>query len=115
MERKAHYDSILDRSKRITWQDDCYVDLQSTSCSLSSQAEAEGKSFFFPKFDGVIDVRSKLFLTLSLINISNETVTVFTTSTCQFPGENPNAVCHTYSIIAGNYSLLLFQVCKLSV
>lgn len=45
MERKAHYDSILDRSKRITWQDDCYVDLQSTSCSLSSQAETEGKSF----------------------------------------------------------------------
>ncbi|XP_040922873.1 NLR family CARD domain-containing protein 3 isoform X2 [Toxotes jaculatrix] len=31
MEKKAHYDSILDRSKRITWQDDCYVDLQSTS------------------------------------------------------------------------------------
>lgn len=59
MERKAHYDSILDRSKRITWQDDCYVDLQS---------EAEGKSFFFPKFDGVIDVRSKLFLTLLLID-----------------------------------------------
>uniref|UniRef100_A0A4W6G2Q2 NLR family CARD domain containing 3 n=1 Tax=Lates calcarifer TaxID=8187 RepID=A0A4W6G2Q2_LATCA len=41
MERKAHYDSILDRSKRIMWQDDCYVDLQSTSCSLSSQAETE--------------------------------------------------------------------------
>ncbi|KAM7381804.1 hypothetical protein PAMA_012588 [Pampus argenteus] len=37
MERKAHYDSILDRSKRITWQDDCYVDLQSVSCSTSSQ------------------------------------------------------------------------------
>ncbi len=44
MERKAHYDSILDRSKRITWQDDCYVDLQSTSCSISSQADTEGKS-----------------------------------------------------------------------
>lgn len=46
MEKKAHYDSILDRSKRIMWQDDCYVDLQSTSCSVSSQAESEGKSFF---------------------------------------------------------------------
>ncbi|XP_028989877.1 NLR family CARD domain-containing protein 3 isoform X2 [Betta splendens] len=41
MERKTHYDSILDRSKRITWQDDCYVDLQSRSCSSSSQAETE--------------------------------------------------------------------------
>ncbi|KAF1374004.1 hypothetical protein PFLUV_G00244770 [Perca fluviatilis] len=41
MERKAHYDSIMDRSKRITWQDDCYVDLQSTSCSVSSQAGTE--------------------------------------------------------------------------
>ncbi|XP_039991698.1 NLR family CARD domain-containing protein 3 isoform X2 [Xiphias gladius] len=41
MEMKAHYDSILDRSKRITWQDDCYVDLQSTSCSLSARAETE--------------------------------------------------------------------------
>lgn len=41
MERKAHYDSILDRSKRITWQDDCYVDLQSTSSSVSSQAATE--------------------------------------------------------------------------
>ncbi|XP_069011433.1 NLR family CARD domain-containing protein 3 [Embiotoca jacksoni] len=41
MERRAHYDSILDRSKRITWQDDCYMDLQSTSCSASSQAQTE--------------------------------------------------------------------------
>ncbi|XP_032358117.1 NLR family CARD domain-containing protein 3 isoform X1 [Etheostoma spectabile] len=41
MERKAHYDSILDRSKRIMWQDDCYVDLQSTSSSVSSQAGTE--------------------------------------------------------------------------
>lgn len=40
MERKTHYDSIMDRSKRITWQDDCYVDLQST-CSSSSRAETE--------------------------------------------------------------------------
>ncbi|XP_056285865.1 NLR family CARD domain-containing protein 3 isoform X2 [Pseudoliparis swirei] len=36
MERKTHYDSILDRSRRITWQDDCYVDLQSASGSPSS-------------------------------------------------------------------------------
>uniref|UniRef100_A0AAQ6IMK1 NACHT domain-containing protein n=1 Tax=Anabas testudineus TaxID=64144 RepID=A0AAQ6IMK1_ANATE len=42
MERKAHYDSILDRSKRIMWQDDCYVDLQSSPCSLSSQTEDLG-------------------------------------------------------------------------
>ncbi|KAK1881219.1 NLR family CARD domain containing protein 3 [Dissostichus eleginoides] len=41
MERRAHYDSILDRSKRITWQDDCYVDLQSTSYSVSSKTETE--------------------------------------------------------------------------
>uniref|UniRef100_A0A673BST8 NLR family CARD domain-containing protein 3-like n=1 Tax=Sphaeramia orbicularis TaxID=375764 RepID=A0A673BST8_9TELE len=36
MEKKTHYDSIMDRSKRIMWQDDCYVDLQSTSSSQSS-------------------------------------------------------------------------------
>ncbi|XP_028264270.1 NLR family CARD domain-containing protein 3 isoform X2 [Parambassis ranga] len=41
MERKTHYDSIMDRSKRIMWQDDCYMDLQSTPCSASSQAAAE--------------------------------------------------------------------------
>ncbi|XP_029954623.1 NLR family CARD domain-containing protein 3 isoform X2 [Salarias fasciatus] len=41
MERKAHYDSILDRSKRITWQDDCYVDLQSTSRSTSTASEPQ--------------------------------------------------------------------------
>ncbi|XP_031147138.1 NLR family CARD domain-containing protein 3 isoform X2 [Sander lucioperca] len=41
MERKAHYDSIMDRSKRIMWQDDCYVDLQSTSYPVSSQAGTE--------------------------------------------------------------------------
>lgn len=41
MERKAHYDSILDRNKRIMWQDDCYVDLQSTTISL--QAGSAGK------------------------------------------------------------------------
>uniref|UniRef100_A0A3P9HMW6 NLR family CARD domain containing 3 n=1 Tax=Oryzias latipes TaxID=8090 RepID=A0A3P9HMW6_ORYLA len=40
MERK-HYDSILDRSKRITWQNDCYIDLQSTSSSASLQARSE--------------------------------------------------------------------------
>lgn len=40
MER--HYDSILDRNKRIMWQDDCYMDLHSTSSSLSSQAETAG-------------------------------------------------------------------------
>ncbi|XP_067431583.1 NLR family CARD domain-containing protein 3 isoform X1 [Thunnus thynnus] len=45
MERKTHYDSILDRSKRITWQDDCYVDLQSMPCSTSSQAETEDLSW----------------------------------------------------------------------
>uniref|UniRef100_A0A665V5S1 NACHT domain-containing protein n=1 Tax=Echeneis naucrates TaxID=173247 RepID=A0A665V5S1_ECHNA len=41
MERKAHYDSILDRSRHITWQDDCYVDLQCTSSSASSQTQTE--------------------------------------------------------------------------
>ncbi|XP_058477124.1 NLR family CARD domain-containing protein 3 isoform X2 [Solea solea] len=41
MERQEYYDSIMDRNKRITWQDDCYVDLQSTTSSLPSQAETE--------------------------------------------------------------------------
>ncbi|XP_024862148.1 NLR family CARD domain-containing protein 3 isoform X2 [Kryptolebias marmoratus] len=45
MDRKEHYDSIMDRSKRITWQDDCYMDLQSTSCSTSQHAEL-GDSMF---------------------------------------------------------------------
>lgn len=40
MER--HYDSILDRNKRITWQDDCYMDLQSTSSFISPPAETAG-------------------------------------------------------------------------
>ncbi|XP_076008296.1 NLR family CARD domain-containing protein 3 [Genypterus blacodes] len=41
MERRAHYDSIMDRSKRITWQDDCYVDLQSVSSRVSALTEAD--------------------------------------------------------------------------
>ncbi|CAG5908108.1 unnamed protein product [Menidia menidia] len=45
MERREHYDSIMDRSKRITWQADCYVDLQSTSCSATAQAQAEDLSW----------------------------------------------------------------------
>lgn len=61
MERKAHYDSILDRSKRITWQDDCYVDLQSTSCSISSRADTEGKSFFNRFTYEMIHGRKRLF------------------------------------------------------
>lgn len=43
MERKSHYDSILDRSKLIMWQDDGYVDLQSTPLGDSTHAEAEGE------------------------------------------------------------------------
>uniref|UniRef100_A0A673BSU3 NLR family CARD domain-containing protein 3-like n=1 Tax=Sphaeramia orbicularis TaxID=375764 RepID=A0A673BSU3_9TELE len=42
MEKKTHYDSIMDRSKRIMWQDDCYVDLQSTSSSQSSHTVTKG-------------------------------------------------------------------------
>ncbi|KAM3859391.1 NLR family CARD domain-containing protein 3 [Diretmus argenteus] len=45
MEGKTHYDSILDRSKRITWQEDCYVDLQSTSCCLSKKGEMDDVSW----------------------------------------------------------------------
>ncbi|XP_020779823.1 NLR family CARD domain-containing protein 3 [Boleophthalmus pectinirostris] len=41
MEKKIHYDSFLDRSKRIMWQDDCYVDLQSSSSSQASQLDTE--------------------------------------------------------------------------
>ncbi|XP_034563171.1 NLR family CARD domain-containing protein 3 [Notolabrus celidotus] len=41
MERRELYDSYLDRSKRIMWQDDCYVDLQSTSSSVSLQTETK--------------------------------------------------------------------------
>uniref|UniRef100_A0A3B4XKW7 NLR family CARD domain containing 3 n=1 Tax=Seriola lalandi dorsalis TaxID=1841481 RepID=A0A3B4XKW7_SERLL len=62
MERKAHYDSILDRSKRITWQDDCYVDLQSTSCSLSSQAETEELSWIKKHQDELRRFTSASFL-----------------------------------------------------
>ncbi|XP_068614508.1 NLR family CARD domain-containing protein 3-like [Brachionichthys hirsutus] len=38
MERKTHYDSVLDRSKSIMWQEDCYMDLQSAASSVASQA-----------------------------------------------------------------------------
>lgn len=44
MERNTHYNSILDRNKRIAWQEDCYVDLQSTPTSTSTKGEMEGKS-----------------------------------------------------------------------
>ncbi|XP_056153263.1 NLR family CARD domain-containing protein 3 [Lampris incognitus] len=44
MERKSHYDSILDRSNRITWQGDCYVDLQSFAPrSPSTKGESESR------------------------------------------------------------------------
>ncbi|XP_061823612.1 NLR family CARD domain-containing protein 3 isoform X2 [Nerophis lumbriciformis] len=39
MEQKARYNSILDRSTAITWQGDCYVYLQSTSCSPPSKTQ----------------------------------------------------------------------------
>ncbi|CAB1312289.1 unnamed protein product [Coregonus sp. 'balchen'] len=41
MERNTHYNSILDRNKRIAWQEDCYVDLQSTPSSASTKGEME--------------------------------------------------------------------------
>ncbi|KAM9837065.1 NLR family CARD domain-containing protein 3 [Aulostomus maculatus] len=41
MESTTHYVSFLDRSKRIMWQDDCYVDLQSTSSSVSTHTEPD--------------------------------------------------------------------------
>ncbi|KAM9560469.1 NLR family CARD domain-containing protein 3 isoform 1-T2 [Salvelinus alpinus] len=41
MERNTHYNSILDRNKRIAWQEDCYVDLQSTPTSTSTKGEME--------------------------------------------------------------------------
>lgn len=43
MERKMLYDSVLDRNRHILWQDDCYVDLQSTSSSSSSHTERKGE------------------------------------------------------------------------
>ncbi|XP_010887134.3 NLR family CARD domain-containing protein 3 isoform X2 [Esox lucius] len=41
MEKSSHYDSILDLSKRIPWQEDCYVDLQSRPSSSSSKGQIE--------------------------------------------------------------------------
>ncbi|KAK7919736.1 hypothetical protein WMY93_011020 [Mugilogobius chulae] len=41
MEKKAHYENFLDRSKLIMWQDDCYIDLQSSSSSQASQVDTE--------------------------------------------------------------------------
>lgn len=43
MERKMLYDSVLDRNRHILWQDDCYVDLQSTPSSSSSHTERKGE------------------------------------------------------------------------
>ncbi|CAL9698978.1 unnamed protein product [Knipowitschia caucasica] len=41
MANRSHYDSFLDRSKRIMWQDDCYMDLQSSSSSPVAQTDTE--------------------------------------------------------------------------
>ncbi|XP_024913495.1 NLR family CARD domain-containing protein 3 [Cynoglossus semilaevis] len=62
METRAHYDSIMDRSKRITWQDDCYVELQSTPTSVSSQSEAEGPSWIQTHRDQLLRFTTHDFL-----------------------------------------------------
>ncbi|XP_046888372.1 NLR family CARD domain-containing protein 3 [Hypomesus transpacificus] len=41
MEKSSLCDFILDRNKRITWQGDCYVDLQSTHSNPSIKVEME--------------------------------------------------------------------------
>lgn len=61
MDRKERYDSIMDRSKCITWQDDCYVDLQSTSCS-SSQVELNSKSVIVCSFSLYSFIYSFIFI-----------------------------------------------------
>ncbi|KAJ7984502.1 hypothetical protein DPEC_G00355480 [Dallia pectoralis] len=42
MEKSGHYDSLLDLSNRIPWQEDCYVDLQSKPNSTSTKGQTEG-------------------------------------------------------------------------
>ncbi|KAM9816733.1 NLR family CARD domain-containing protein 3 [Neosynchiropus ocellatus] len=41
MEKNPHYDCILDRNTRVMWQDDCYLDLQSTRLPVSAQTQTE--------------------------------------------------------------------------
>uniref|UniRef100_A0A3Q2C7U4 NLR family, CARD domain containing 3 n=1 Tax=Cyprinodon variegatus TaxID=28743 RepID=A0A3Q2C7U4_CYPVA len=62
MDRKEHYDSIMDRSKRIMWQDDCYMDLQSTSCSASSHSETKDVQWIQKHKDGLQNFVSHSFL-----------------------------------------------------
>ncbi|KAJ8245786.1 hypothetical protein GJAV_G00260300 [Gymnothorax javanicus] len=42
MERESHSSFTLDSSRRIAWQEDCYVDLQSDACSPRIKMKSEG-------------------------------------------------------------------------
>ncbi|CAN9508569.1 unnamed protein product [Ophioblennius macclurei] len=71
MERKAYYDSILDRNKRITWQDDCYVDLQSTSRAASSPTEAQDLGWMLKHRDQFQRFVTQSFLEEILTHLRN--------------------------------------------
>ncbi|XP_068162325.1 NLR family CARD domain-containing protein 3 [Antennarius striatus] len=70
MERKIHYDSVLDRSKSIMWQEDCYMDLQSTSSSVASQAETEDLGWIQKNADQLQRFISATFLETLLAHLS---------------------------------------------
>ncbi|XP_035260092.1 NLR family CARD domain-containing protein 3 [Anguilla anguilla] len=42
MERNTQSSFTLDSNRRIAWQEDCYVDLQSDACSLKTKMKTEG-------------------------------------------------------------------------
>lgn len=42
------YEALLDRSERVTWQRDCYMDLQSSHSGPSSKADAHGSLLPLP-------------------------------------------------------------------
>ncbi|TNN46966.1 Protein NLRC3 [Liparis tanakae] len=69
MERTTHYDSILDRSQRITWQDDCYVDLQAAPASPASRADAHDLGWILKHQDQLRRFMTTAFLEGTLAHL----------------------------------------------
>ncbi|XP_043957574.1 NLR family CARD domain-containing protein 3 [Gambusia affinis] len=74
MDRKQHYDSLMDRSKRIMWQDDCYMDLQSTSCCAATHTETQQLHWIQKHKEQLLSFVSHSFLEEILQHLRNVNV-----------------------------------------
>ncbi|XP_072312609.1 NLR family CARD domain-containing protein 3 [Eucyclogobius newberryi] len=74
MERKTHFDSFRDRSKRIMWQDDCYMDLQSSSPSQASQVDTEDSGWVQGHHDQLCRFTTCSFLEQTLSHLKSMNV-----------------------------------------